>query len=78
MVAELDDANTGLDIPQHACHVSGTGDDLTVVEEPAAAEVAGVCAELTGTLNVVALLRVEIVDGADVVKTTTCHVVARG
>ena len=77
MVAELDDADTSLDIPQHAGHVTRRGNDLAVVEETAATKVARVSAKLAGTLDVVALLRVKVVDRADVVKTATSNEVTR-
>lgn len=39
VITELDNTNTGLDIPQHTCHVTRTCDDLSVVDESAAREI---------------------------------------
>ena len=78
VVAELDQSHAGLDVPEHAGHVTGGGDDMAVIEETAAAEVAGVGAEFTGTLEVVALFRVQVVDRTDIVETTAGNEIARG
>ena len=78
MVAELHDAYTGLDIPQHTGHISGASHNLAIVQEAAAAEVSGVCAKLTSALDVVALLGMQVVNGANVVETAAGDVVSRG
>ena len=62
VIVELDYPNAGLDIPQHAGHVARTGDNLAIVEEAAAAEVPRMGAKLPGTLDVVALFRVQVVN----------------
>jgi len=77
VVAELDHPHAGFDVPEHAGHITRTGDNLPVIDEPAAAEVTGVGAELASTLDTTALLAVEVVDGADVVQSTACDEVAR-
>lgn len=99
MVAELLNANTGIDIPEHASHVTravgpsyqhsivgegenlgSPGDDLTVAQETAAAEVARVSAQLFGSFWCcgTSFFASEIVDGADVIQATTSDKVARG
>jgi hypothetical protein len=42
MVCELGDLLASLNIPQHTGHVARRGEDAPVIDEPAAAEVAGV------------------------------------
>lgn len=76
MVAELDHTNTSLNIPEHTGHVARGGDDLTVVDEAAATKVARVGAELPGAFQAVAVLAVEVVNRADVVKPTARDKVA--
>jgi hypothetical protein len=78
MVAKLDHAHARFDIPEHAGHVAGRRDDLAVVDEPAAAEVAGVRAELAGALGTGTVLAVQVVDRADVVQTAAGDEVAGG
>ncbi len=78
VVAELNNANTSLNIPQHTGHVTRGRDNLAVVEETAATQITRVGAELAGALDVVALLGMEIVDRADVVEATTRHVASGG
>lgn len=74
MVGEFSDLGTGFNIPEHTGHVSGRGEDATVVDEAAAGEVAGVTGELArdagGTFA-----RGQVVDGADVIQTTAGDVV---
>ena len=77
MVAEFNDADTGLDVPKHASHVAGTGDDLTVIDESTAREVARMGRKLSGALDAVAFLAVKVVYGADVVETAASDEVAR-
>mmetsp|Transcript_44876 Transcript_44876/g.124459 ORF Transcript_44876/g.124459 Transcript_44876/m.124459 type:complete len:423 (+) Transcript_44876:439-1707(+) len=57
----------GGDVPQHATHVARRGEDLLVVDEAAARQVARVGRELTRDLDGL-VLRVEVVDRADVVQ----------
>lgn len=66
MVVEFHGARALLNIPEHARHVAGRGDDLPVVYEAAAAQIARVCAELASDLGLAA--GCEGVDGADVVE----------
>ena len=48
-MADVDlDLLASLHVPQSAGHVPAGGDDLTVVDEPAAGEVAGVAGQLPG------------------------------
>lgn len=80
MVVELHRPRAVLDIPKHTCHVAGRRDDLPVVDKPAAAEVARVCAQLSGDLDLSACgtrsCASEGVDGADVIEATACDEVA--
>ena len=78
MVAELNHPNTGLDIPEHASHISRGGNNLTVVDESAATEITRVgtefaCAPRIGDVFVA----VEAVDGANIVQTTASDEVPR-
>ena len=57
-------------------HVAGAGDDLVVVQEPAARQVAVVAGQLAADADV-ALARLEAVDRADVVESAARHEVAR-
>ena len=78
MVAEFDNPNASLNIPEHAGHITGAGDNLTVVDKSAAAEITRVSAELASTPSVGDILVVvEAVDGANVVETTTGDEIAR-
>ena len=78
MVAELDDADTSLDIPQHAGHVTRRGNDLAVVDESTAAEVTRVSTQFTGTPGGGSrILLVQAVDRANVIKTSASNKVAR-
>ena len=79
VVAELHDTDTRFDIPEHAGHVTGAGDDLAVAEETAAAEVARMSAQLASPFAAgTAISIIEGVYGANVVQTTTGNEVARG
>ena len=62
MVFEGHDADASLDIPKDARHVARRGDDLPVVDETAAGEVARMSAELLCTLNGTGLLATKVVD----------------
>lgn len=74
MVVEFHGPRPLLNVPEHTRHVAGRGDDLPVVYEAAAAEVPGVCAELSGDLDLPARRArprsAQGVDGADVVEAT--------
>jgi len=78
VVTELDHPHAGFDIPEHAGHVTRTGDNLPVVDESAATEITGVRAELSSTLDTAPLFAVEVVDGANVIQSTASHEVAGG
>ena len=77
VVCELGDLLPSLDIPQHTGHVTRRGEDPSVVDESAAGQVARVPAKLPGhpcgTFSCA-----QVVDGANVVETTACHIVATG
>jgi len=75
MVGELGDLGPGLDIPEHASHIAGGGQDTTVVDEAATGQVAGMTGELTGDTGRT-FPGGEVVDGADVVETTASNVIA--
>ena len=70
VVRELNDSDTGLDVPENAGHITGRRDDLSVVDEATAGEITGVGGELAGTLDTHAVLVPEVVDGTNVVETT--------
>lgn len=74
VVGKLGDLGPGLDIPQHAGHVAGGGDNTAVIDEAAAGEITRVAGELTRDAGR-AFARGQVVDGADVVQTTASHVV---
>ena len=57
--------------------ITGAGEDLAVAEEAAAGEVSCVCAQLPGHPHG-ALFRLQVVNRANVVQTTTGHKVSRG
>lgn len=77
VVVELDNAYSGVNVPQHASHVSRTGEDLSIVQKSTARQVAGMCAQLSSHFDG-AFLGPKIVDRADVVKTSTGDEIARG
>lgn len=77
MVRELRDLLTSLNVPKHTGHVAGRSEDASVVNEAAATEVADVSAELSRN-SCWAFPCAQIVDGADVVQTAACHIVAAG
>lgn len=69
--------NASFDVPEHASGITRRGDDLLVVNEAAARKVASVSVELAADANR-ELLALEVVDGANVVKTTASNKVVRG
>jgi len=77
MIAELNDSHSSLDVPQHARHVTGTSDDLPVIDKTAATEVTRVSAELASPLRVIPVLVVEVLDRADVVQPAASNEIAR-
>ena len=78
VVAELHNADTSLDIPEHAGHISRTGDNLAVIEESAAAEITRMSAQFASTLDVASIFAVQVVNGTDIVETTTGDKVSGG
>lgn len=70
VVGKLVDFRARLKIPQNASHISRGGKDAPVADEPTATEVAGVAGELTRDASRTFPGR-QVVDGADVVETTT-------
>ena len=78
VVVELGDARARVNVPENAAHVAGRGEDLLVVEEATAAEVAGMRGQLAADLDIVGIAAAERVDAADVVETTAGDPVARG
>lgn len=75
MVGKLLKLLTSLDIPEHAGHVTRRCQDATVVDEATAREVAGMAGEFSGDTSGTVACR-EVVNGTNVVKTTTGDVVA--
>lgn len=84
VVAEVHDPNSGVDVPQHAGHVAGARDDLAIVNESAATEVARVSAQLPRGLGASHRASrggrrragLDRVDGADVVESSAGDKVA--
>lgn len=74
VVGELGNLRSSLDIPQHTGHVPRGCQDAAIVDEPAAREVSGVAGKLAGYTGW-PFTRREIVNRADIVKTTASHVV---
>jgi len=77
VVGEFCDLLSSLNVPQHASHVTGRCEDAAVVDEATAGEVARVPAKLS-CHPCRAFSCAQVVDRANVVKTTTSHVVAAG
>lgn len=78
VVGELGDLLASLNVPLHAGHVTGGGEDAAIVDESAAGQVTGVAGQFPGHPRGAVALLVEIVDGADVVETTAGDKVAAG
>jgi hypothetical protein len=76
VITELNHSHTGFNIPKHTSHVTGTGDDLPIVDETTATEVTGVSAQFAPASDAVGFSAVEVVDRADVIKTTACDKVS--
>lgn len=75
VIQELDQLCTGLDIPEKARDVAGGGQDLLIVQEAAAREVARVRAQFASDANRT-LFCLEVVDRANVVQTTAGNIVS--
>lgn len=76
VVVELHGSNASLNVPEHTRHVTRRGQNLSVIEEPTAREIACMRAELASDLGR-AFSGSQVVDGADVVETTAGHKVTR-
>ena len=78
MVSEFHHSDASFNVPQYAGHVARTSDNLSVVEETAAAKVSGVGAKLAGApASSVAISVAKVVDGTNVIKATTCDEISR-
>lgn len=49
MVTKFEHSHSGFNIPEHACHVTRAGDDLSIVDESTATEITRVCTQLAST-----------------------------
>lgn len=78
MVGKLGNLLARLDIPLHAGHVARRRQDAAVVDKSAAGQVSGMTRQLPSDPRRSVTLLVEVVDGADVVKTTTSDEVTAG
>lgn len=78
MVAEFHAARSCLNIPQHAGHITRASDDLTIVDKPAATEIARMCAQLAGASDVITFFAVQVIDGTNIVKATASNEISRG
>ena len=76
MVTKLNDTNPGLNIPQHAGHITGASNNLPIIDESAATKVTGMGTEFACAFDICALLGIEVVNGANIVKPTTRDKVA--
>ena len=72
VVRKLRNLASALDVPQDAGHVAAGGEDLRVVNEPAAADVARVARELAVRLDG-DVAGAEVIDGAHVVEAAARH-----
>jgi hypothetical protein len=77
VVTEFYTAGTSLDVPQHAGHVTGASDDLTIIDEPTTTEVTRMCAQFPGTPDVGSLFAMQVVDRADVVEPAASDEISR-
>ena len=77
MVGEFGYLGPGLNVPQHAGHVTRGCQDAAVVDETAAREVPGVTGKLPSNTGWT-FTRGQVVNRADIVETATSHIVAAG
>lgn len=77
MVGKFLELLAGFDVPEHAGHVTGRGQDTTIVDEATARKVARVAREFSGDASGTVASR-KVVDGANIVETTASDVVAAG
>lgn len=75
VISEFGHFRARFDIPQHAGHVTGGGNNSAVVDEATAGEVARMTGELTRN-TCWAFAGRQVVDGADVIQTTAGDVVS--
>jgi len=74
MIGKLGNLGARFDIPQHTSHVTRRSDDAAIIDKAAAGEVTGVARKLARNPSR-AFARGQIVDGADVIQTTTSDIV---
>ncbi len=72
MIIKFQYLGASFDIPQDACHVTGGCDNLSVVEEAATREISRMRVEFPTNANG-NFARTQVVDGADVIQSSTCH-----
>lgn len=77
MVGKLVHLGACFQVPEHAGHVAGRGEDALVADESAAGQVTRVARELARD-TCGAFSRRQVVDGADVIEPTAGYVVAGG
>ena len=75
VIGEFSDLGPSLDVPEHTGHIARRGQDTTVVDEAATGEIARMAGELTSNASR-PFTRRKVVDGADVIETTTGNVIA--
>ena len=76
VVGELDHFGASLNIPLHACHVSGGGQDTPVIDKTTTGEIAGVARQLTSHPSRAIPILIQVVNGANIVQTTARNVVS--
>lgn len=62
VVGELNHFGTGLNIPLHASHISGGGQDAAVIDKAAAGQITGVTRQLTSDPGWAISVLVQVVD----------------
>lgn len=77
MIAKFDNSHTRFNVPKHARHVTGARDYLSVIDEPTTAEVTGVGTQFAGASDAVGFPTIEIVNGTNIVQTTTSDEISR-
>jgi hypothetical protein len=76
VIAELNHSYTSFNIPKHTSHITGTSDNLSVVDETTATKITGVSAQFAPTSDTIGFPTVEVIDRTDVIKTTACDKVS--
>jgi hypothetical protein len=77
MITELNNTDSGFNVPKHTGHITGRSHNLTIIYESAARQVPRVSRKFACALVHAALFVVQVVDGTDIVKTTTSNKVSR-